>query len=148
MSWVKGHAKQIDIDRGRTTREDKEGNDGADELAVAGAKLHAVDSEVVDSASLRKQSAKKVQGMMVHLLKTRLLEEARLSGTQSGHDSSDDRGSDVGSCMCMEFDESASDDGLGLSDTVLGHASDIEPVRYILDDECDQSTGTYHGVLQ
>ena len=36
VSWVKGHAKQIDIDRGRTTHEDKHGNDGADALAVAG----------------------------------------------------------------------------------------------------------------
>jgi len=145
--WVKGHAKQIDIDRGRTTREDKEGNDGADELAVAGAKLHAVDAEVVDSASLRKLSAKKVQGMMVHLLKTRLSEESRLFGAQAGHDSNEDRGSDVGSCMGMEVDQCASDDGLDLSDTVLVQASDIEPVRHILDHDRDQSTGTYHGAL-
>jgi len=148
VSWVKGHAKQIDIDRGRTTREDKEGNDGADELAVAGATLHEIDSEVVDSAALRKLSAKRVQGMMVHVLKARLVEESRLSGTQAGHDSNDDRGSDAGSCMCMEVDECASDDGLDLSDTVLPFASDTEPGHYILDDECDQSTGTYSGVLQ
>ena len=32
VSWAKGHAKQIDIDRGRTTLEDKQGNDGADAL--------------------------------------------------------------------------------------------------------------------
>ena len=37
VSWVKGHAKQIDVERGRTTSEDMIGNNGADELAVAGA---------------------------------------------------------------------------------------------------------------
>ena len=35
--WVKGHAKMIYVQRGRTTLLDKYGNDGADELVVAGA---------------------------------------------------------------------------------------------------------------
>ena len=42
VSWVKGHAKQTDADRGRTTQEDRTGNDGADALAVAGVCLHQV----------------------------------------------------------------------------------------------------------
>ena len=42
VSWVKGHAKMIDVQRGRTTLLDKYGNDGADELAVAGAAQHPV----------------------------------------------------------------------------------------------------------
>ena len=65
VSWVKGHAKQVDIDRGRTTEEDKEGNDGADALAVAGSKLHVVHSEVLEAARTRKQFAICVQQMTV-----------------------------------------------------------------------------------
>ena len=43
VSCVKGHAKQIDIDRGRTTKEDKKGNDSADALAMAGANMPSTD---------------------------------------------------------------------------------------------------------
>ena len=76
VSWVKGHAKQLDIDRGRTTEEDKQGNDGADALAVAGAKLHEVPSEVLEAAKSRKLSAVVVQQMMLAVLKARLLAES------------------------------------------------------------------------
>ena len=31
VTWVKGHATEIDVTRARTIREDKIGNDGADE---------------------------------------------------------------------------------------------------------------------
>ena len=101
VSWVKGHAKQIYIDRGRTTPEDKAGVDGADELARVGARSHEVSSEITVSASLRKLAAKRVHGMMVCILKARIAEESRLYGTQAGHDTSDDRGSDAGDSMCM-----------------------------------------------
>ena len=50
VSWVKGHAKEIDIERGRTTKEDRTGKDGADSLAVAGASSHSVPSDVVWAA--------------------------------------------------------------------------------------------------
>ena len=50
VSWVKGHVTQMDIDRGRSTYEDKLGNHGADKLAVAGASQHQVPSEVVADA--------------------------------------------------------------------------------------------------
>ena len=36
VSWVKGHATSIDVDRGRTTSEDKAGNDCADKLLSRG----------------------------------------------------------------------------------------------------------------
>ena len=54
VSWVLGHARCIDIERGRTTEEDKEGNDGADSLAVSGASLHRVPAELVGSEKQRK----------------------------------------------------------------------------------------------
>ena len=52
---MKGRATSLDIQRGRTTQEDKAGNDGAHALAVAGSKLHRVPSEVVEAASQSKQ---------------------------------------------------------------------------------------------
>ena len=83
---MKGHAKQIDIDRGRTTLEDKQGNDGADALAVAGAESHKIDLQMTEAASLRKLVAKQVQGMMLHILRARMSEETKLFGTQDSHD--------------------------------------------------------------
>ena len=94
VSWVKGHAKHIDVVRGRTTREDMNGNNGADELAVAGASMHQFSSEVVDAAKERKEMAVHVQQMMVSILKARFLAEGC-----SSNDAGDDRGSDMSDCM-------------------------------------------------
>ena len=77
VTCVKGRAKSIDVERGRTTREDKIGNDGADLLAVAGAAMHEVPVEIVEAASLRKRNAVHVQQMMVAVLKARLLLESQ-----------------------------------------------------------------------
>lgn len=101
-SWVKGHAKEIDVERGRTTWEDKAGDDGADELAVAGAKCHEIQSEVVWDASMRKHAARQVQRMMVRILQARTAEEARMNGAGAEHDDIDDHASEASSCMCME----------------------------------------------
>ena len=76
VSWVKGHAKRVDIARGRTTEEDKKGNDGADALAVAGARTHRVPEDILLRACERKQVAKCVQKYMVAVLKARLHAEA------------------------------------------------------------------------
>ena len=76
VSWVKGHAKRVDIARGRTTEEDKKGNDGADALAVAGARMHRVPEDILRKACERKQVAKCVQKYMVAVLKARLHAEA------------------------------------------------------------------------
>ena len=65
---MKGHAKRVDIERGRATVQDKWGNDGADALAVSGAHMHRVPDDIVQSARQRKSSAKVVQSMMVAVL--------------------------------------------------------------------------------
>ena len=114
VSWVKGHAKQVDVDRGRTTEEDRTGNDGADALAVAGAGLHQVPAEVVADARERKEMAVNVQRMMVSVLQARFEAES--------HDPNDARHADRGSdCDCMEFecmefleDEVAAHNGEGI----------------------------------
>ena len=54
LSWVKGPATQLCVQRGRTSEEDKQSNDGADALAVAGAQMHQVPSEVLKCAHERK----------------------------------------------------------------------------------------------
>jgi ribonuclease HI len=102
--WVKGHATNIDISRGRTTEEDKRGNDEADELAVSGAELHQVSPEVLDAAKLRKNWARQVQRMMVMVLQARFAaeEENRIDAGIG------DRGSD---CDCMESFDDELDDG-------------------------------------
>jgi len=95
VTWVKGHAKLIDVVRGRTTEEDKRGNDGADELARAGARMHHVSSEVVAAAKERRCVAANVQRMMLCVLKARLMAE-----TLSPDDAEEiDRGSDHEECM-------------------------------------------------
>ena len=71
VSWVKGHANQIDVDRSRTTQEDKTGNDGADALAVAGACLHQVPAEVLVDARERKEMAVNTSRMMINILQAR-----------------------------------------------------------------------------
>ena len=93
------YVTQIDIDRGRSTYEDKLGNDGADKLAVAGASQHQVPSEVVADAKQRRELAIKVQRMMVQILQARA--EAEYIKADDAVDI--DRGSEMGDCM--EFDE-------------------------------------------
>ena len=102
VSWVKGHAKQVDVQRGYTTQEDKDGNDGADSLAVAGANKHAVPSEVVEAARERKGWAKSVHSMMVSVLKARFAAE-----DVQHHEETDaaDRGSDDDACNELLDDE-------------------------------------------
>ena len=51
-SWVKGHAMRLDIQRGRSSQLDKWGTDGAGALAVAGADMHCVPSEIVQGTML------------------------------------------------------------------------------------------------
>ena len=105
VSWVMGHAKAIDVARGRTTEEDKRGNDGADKLAVAGAAMHRVPAEVVAAANLRKQTAMHVQQMMVAILTARLLAE-HLGASDA---ECPDRGSEMGDCVeCVSDNELSS----------------------------------------
>ena len=123
VTWVKGHAKAIDVKRGRTTHEDKIGNDGADALAVAGAAMHEVSAEIVAAASLRKRNAVHVQQMMVAILKARFLVESQATNDAE----CPDRGSEMGDCIEV------------LSDNEPNSASDIEECMElnILDDDFD-----------
>ena len=133
VSWVKGHAKKIDVERGRTTEEDKLGNDGADALAVAGAKLHPVPSEVLGSARQRKQWATAVQQMMVAVLKARLLAEAPCDAAKA------DRGSECDDCEDLYLDDAMGDCIDVRSDNEPNSVSDIEDCMElaILDDDFD-----------
>ena len=90
VSWVKGHAKRIDVVQGRTTEEDMNGNNGADKWAVAGATMHLLPSEVVSAAKERQDTAVQVQQMMVLILRARFLVEG-----SAPNDAGDDRGSDM-----------------------------------------------------
>ena len=58
---------------------DKLDNDGADALAVMGAKLHEMPSEVLEAALHRKQVATCFQQMMLKVLKARLFFRKRSS---------------------------------------------------------------------
>ena len=68
---VLGHAKEIDVQRGRVLACDKIGNDGADECACHGADQHAVPASVLRDLEFRKAAAHGVQNMMVEILKVR-----------------------------------------------------------------------------
>ena len=114
------------MQRGRTTEEDKKGNDGADALAVAGARLHHVDSEVLAAAKDRRSCAKQVQQMMVAVLQVRF--EAEGDPNDAGVV---DRGSDCDDCMDEGFvacDDVACVASVAASDTEdrVVHASDNE----------------------
>jgi len=88
VSWVLGHAKPIDVQRGRTTLADKLGNDGADALAVQGAVLHEIDADILSQAQQRCETARQVHRMMLQILKARLAAEKPDEGLA-------DRGSEV-----------------------------------------------------
>ena len=95
--WVMGHPKMIDVQRGRTRLIDKNGNDGADALAVAGAELHAVDADIVLTINLRKEYAKNVHIMFIEIVQARQVQEHLLH--HSHQDVVGDRGSDPGDYM-------------------------------------------------
>eukprot|EP00972_Heterocapsa_arctica_P028331 4166394-Heterocapsa_arctica.AAC.1 len=40
VKWVPSHMKEVDIDKGTITREDRDGNEEADKLATLGVELH------------------------------------------------------------------------------------------------------------
>ena len=121
VTWVKGHVKQIDVTRGRCTKEDKEGNDGADALARAGAQLHAIPAEVLEAAQQRRHWATSVQQMMVTIVHTRQLAE---QGVVDGSDMCD-RGSDTGDDV-FDTDNSYS------ADTEIACAC----IDHVLSDDC------------
>ena len=68
---VLGHAKERDIHMGRSTVEDKAGNDGADGLATAAAAHHAAPRELVLQAAVRKEMARATDKMMLQIIAAR-----------------------------------------------------------------------------
>ena len=100
VTWVKGHATDLDVARGRTTVEDKKGNDGADELAVAGASKHRVPAEVVKAARARRKAAIETHRMMLAILSARQAAEHEASQDA-------DRGSEMGDGIFDLDDDSA-----------------------------------------
>ena len=64
---MKGHTTANDVAAGRVAPEDKEGNDGADALAVEGAAVHRVNKVLVGETKARKRRAKRVQLMMLDI---------------------------------------------------------------------------------
>ncbi len=72
---MKGHAKDYHIQCGITTEEDKQGNDGADGLATAGAQLHPVDEDVLLRAACRQRGIGVVRRMMPAVLEQRWKDE-------------------------------------------------------------------------
>ena len=109
VSWVKGHATRVDVLRGRSTEEDKRGNDGADELARAGARLHHVSAEVVASAKERRRAAVNVQRMMLCILKARFLAETLSPDEAEKADRGSDHGDDMSVCGAAPDTEPAPD---------------------------------------
>ena len=90
IKWVKGHAKQIDIDRGRTTARDKWGNDAADRLATAGAKLHEAPAELIKAASDNRDQAEAVHNLFLQLMELRELREQAMQLPQSDEGDAED----------------------------------------------------------
>jgi len=71
---VKGHSTWEDVARGKVSVMDKLGNDAADGLAVAGARLHGLPAEIDHTdAKWRVLVARDVQRMMVEILLDRQL---------------------------------------------------------------------------
>ena len=120
VSWVKGHATENDVKYGRTTCEDKAGNDGADKLAVAGAAIHHVPAEGAAEAMSRRQMAKRTQEMMVNIL----IERQKQENLSAEEDPDPDRGSDMGEGSldfddCMELLDDEFDNGESILSGVL-----------------------------
>ena len=77
---VKGHATDLDVERGRVDACDKFGNDGADLLAVDGAASHCVAPGIVARTYARKAAAQGLHQMMLEIVRQRRLFEAALRG--------------------------------------------------------------------
>ena len=80
----------MDVFKGRSTQEEKFGNDGADALVVAGAASHAVPAYVVDGAQCRTHLALNVHSMMLAIVCARQTECPISCGGEA------DRGADLG----------------------------------------------------
>ena len=64
---VLGHAKEIVVLQGRTTRQNKWGNDKADKLAVEGALEHAAPEQLLKDLKRNRERAQQGQQMMLDI---------------------------------------------------------------------------------
>lgn len=67
-TWTKGHATDDLVDRGLVAKDDKDGNDKADDLAVRGRKAHGSEVTKSEEADLRRRVAMITQKMAIRLL--------------------------------------------------------------------------------
>jgi ribonuclease HI len=58
VTWIPGHTKLTDVEEGRTTEENRRGNEKVDELAKQGARANACPQRLVDKAKRRKEIGK------------------------------------------------------------------------------------------
>ena len=65
VRWTKGHATEEDIETGRSTQEDKEGNDAADALATLAVDANRLPPETTGLYHAKRKVAMTVQRMMV-----------------------------------------------------------------------------------
>ena len=71
ITWVKAHTTAQDVVAGRTTELDRCGNDAADALASAAAKLHEAPHELITAANRRKGHAVSMHRLACAILKQR-----------------------------------------------------------------------------
>ena len=91
---VKGHAKDHHVKSGLVLPIDKFGNDGADKLAVQGAKLHAVPAPVLAVKQRRLTQAKATHRMMLKVLSARRIAEHDLGLASQQENDECDHGDD------------------------------------------------------
>jgi len=73
VAWVEGHTTRLDVELGRISAQDRQGNLGADQLAGEGALMHIVDMSVHDEVKLQIDGAFIVQAMMLAVVQARFL---------------------------------------------------------------------------
>ena len=99
---VRGHAKEKHIRSSEVSALDKWGNGAADELAVAGARAHAIPDHVRKAAAQRKMHAKATHRMMFRILHARRIMESHLAG-ECTHDDADEVGEEPWCSQCPMY---------------------------------------------
>lgn len=131
---VLGRAEKIDVQGGRVTQLDKDGNDGADAMAVLGAKNHCAPDELRATARQRRVTAKAVHRMMLRITQARQAKLEQLGlGVDGPEADAGDRGSEADADDLLgllpgadeEYDEeAAADAGAAAADDAGAAAAD------------------------
>ena len=87
IRWIPAHTKQRDVDSGRISIFEQQMNDGADKLAVLGAKRHTLNTNTIKRAVYRTKLAKVLQTTACNVLdcraRTAPLEHRRVGYTDA-----------------------------------------------------------------